>query len=108
MTKGQEMSEEAAKRSVNELKEILESYIPGGLIDKTISLLALHLYEISDGCRRYSGDYEAIFSAPKGSPGRENVADRLTRIKVLLEDVSYHIEELTKELDFFLDRLDAD
>ena len=91
---------------VVELKSILTKYSPSR---KNLALLAPNLYEVFDGCNRHLSYYKALLAAPQ-DPGteREQIADNLSKIDILLKDMSWHASDLRKEIDKFLEHVDKD
>ncbi len=87
-----------------ELERILGKF---ELDAETLSLLTLHLYEIYKSSSRYIRYYESLFDIPKDPAGeREQVAERLTEMMVLMEDVVWHSQDLTKTIRRALEKLD--
>jgi hypothetical protein len=93
-------------RGTQELAEILEPYVS---IEETLSLLSLHLYEVFAGTQKYSQLYEALFSLPTDSMSRrEALAEILSKVMVLMEDVVFHARGLREQADKALDEVDRD
>jgi hypothetical protein len=72
-----------------------------------VYLLTLQLHELLKGYREYVRYFEALFTLPSDrEQERDKLLDILIGIKVLLDDMQYHISELTSEIDKFTDALE--
>jgi hypothetical protein len=92
-------------RGTQEIAEILQHIST----QKTLALVSLNLYEVYDDARRYSQLYEHLFSLPEGDTSRKGRPhDVLVDIKVLIEDIVFHSNELHEQLDGALVQIDPE
>lgn len=76
---------------------------------ENLSLLSMHLYEVSKGCREYLESYDAVLTLRGDtSDEREQMLETLTKIDVLLEDIQYHSTELKAQIKDFFDTVEPD
>lgn len=88
------------------VREILRGYVSDA---RNFSLLTFHLDEVREGAQRYMNLYEQILALPSEDAARRDaLVGVLIQMKVLLEDVTGHADELRKEIDTALDEVDQD
>jgi len=92
------------ERGVQEIEDILGDYVAD---PKSLSRLSLQLYEVCDVAKKYIGHYEKMFGLPSDpSARREVIAETLTAIMVLMEDMEDHVRWLREETRSSLDTYD--